>query len=332
MARASLALLTSFGALLVACGGSSGNPGAGDASHPSIDGSPSGLDATTHIDGALPADGASPTGPDPAGDGSATVTSGDVSIPGTGSAVVPATVYQPAAGAAPRPLVVISPGFQMERAQYASYAHHLATWGFVVVLTDYADKSFFADHQAMADNVGKVIDWAIGQHSLDVDAAKIATAGHSLGGDISVLAAADDTRVKAVVGWDPVDATSPSVVPEHMTHMTAAIAVVGETTDGGAGFSACAPTAENYAAFYAASPSPAVQLTVANASHMNWVDDPTCALCTLCTAAANPVDPATVHAITRRLTVAWLRKHLLADATMDAWLAAAPAGTTLVTK
>ena len=329
MHRASLAALA---ALLAACGGASSHAGGDDAAHPLLDGNPSGTDATPHLDGSPTIDGATPTGLDPADDGSATVTSGDVSIPGTGTAVVPATVFQPAAGATPRPLVVISPGFQMPRAQYATYAHQLATWGFVVVLTDYADQGFFADHQAMADNVRKVIDWAIGQQALAVDAAKIATAGHSLGGDISVLAAADDPRIKAVVGWDPVDATSPSVVPEHMTHLTAAIAVVGETTDGSGGFMPCAPTGDNFAAFYAASPTPALQLTVANASHMNWVDDPTCAFCTLCAAAANPVDPAVVHAITRRLTVAWLRKHLLADATMDAWLAAAPAGTTLVTK
>ena len=233
-----------------------------------------------------------------------------------------ATVYAPTGGAATRPLVVVSPGFQMARTQYATYAHHLATWGFVVVLTDYADQSFSASHQVMATDVGKVIDWALAQHDLAIDATKIATAGHSLGGDISVLAASDDARVKAVVGWDPVDASTPSVVPEHMIGMTAAIAVVGETTDSSGGFMPCAPAGDNFEAFYAAAPSPALQITVAGGSHMDWVDDASCFACSLCTAGTAP--PATAHTVTRRLTVAWLRAHLLGDATMSAWLAAPP--------
>ena len=134
-----------------------------------------------------------------------------------------------------------------------------------------------------------------------------------------------------MLGWDPVDGTTPSVTPEHMANLHAALAVLGETTDGGSGTSACAPTAEDYAAFFAAAPAPALALTVANAYHMDWVDDPTCLVCSFCAAAASPADPATVHTITRRVNVAWLRLRLQGDASMSAWLTA-PAGTTLQTK
>lgn len=255
---------------------------------------------------------------DPANDGPATVTTTTVSIPATTGHTVPATIYtSPGASA----LVVISPGFQMARTQYATYAHHLATWGFVVVLTDYADQGFFADHQLMANDVTAVITYALAAQP-GIDAAKIALAGHSLGGDISVLAASGDPRVKAVVGWDPVDASSPSVVPEHMTGFTAALAVIGETTDASGGFMPCAPSADDYEQFYAAAPAPAFAMTIDGADHMDWVDDGTCSLCNVCTAGTAP--PERAHTATRRLNVAWLRSQLFGDTAMQPWLAAPP--------
>jgi len=259
---------------------------------------------------------------DPAADGTATVTTMTASIPGkTAGRTLPSTVFTPSTPG-PHALVVVSPGFQMKRTQYTSYAKHLATWGFVVVLTDYADTGFSADHAKLAADVPAVIDWALAQTSLAVDATKLAAAGHSLGGKVSVYAATLDPRIKAVVAWDPVDSTNPSVAPDKMTGMTAAIAVVGETTNGSGGFMPCAPTAENFQQFYAAAPSPALAMTIANADHMDWVDDPTCTFCTLCTAGTAPNDRA--RTASRRLDVAWLRRQLFADTSMDHWLDAPP--------
>jgi predicted dienelactone hydrolase len=296
-------------ATLAACG--SPNPGG----HPGTN-----LDAPPGAtsDAVATSDAPTATTTDPADDGPATVTSTIVQIPATTGHTVPATIYTSPGATA---LVVISPGFQMARTQYATYAHHLATWGFVVVLTDYADQGFFADHQLMANDVTEVITYALTAQP-GIDPAKIAVAGHSLGGDISVLAAAGDPRVKAVVGWDPVDASSPSVVPEHMTGFTAALAVIGETTDATGGFMPCAPSADNYEQFYAAAPSPAFAMTIDGADHMDWVDDGTCAFCTACTAGTAAPDRA--HTATRRLNVAWLRAQLLGDTAMQPWLASPP--------
>jgi len=217
--------------------------------------------------------------------------------------------------------VIASPGFQMSRTQYASYAKHLATWGYVVVLADYADAGFFADHEDMAVDVSKVIDWALAQSPLAADATKIAAVGHSLGGDISVFAASRDSRIKAVVAWDPVDSTSPSVVPELMTSMSTAIAVVGETSDATGGM-ACAPAGENFQQFYAAAPSPAVQVTVTGADHMDWVDDPSCVFCGFCVDGA--ASPELARTVTRRLDVAWLGLHLRGDTSMKSWIDSPP--------
>lgn len=290
---------------LLACGG----PG---QQHPAVDG-------PTSTDGPATPDEPPVAAGDPAGDGPSVVTETTASIPGSATGrTLPATIYVP--DGASHPLVVVSPGFQMARTQYASYAHHLATWGFVVVLTDYADTGFFMDHQTAADDITSVIDWAIANQP--VDATKIATAGHSLGGKLSVFAATQDARIAAVVAWDPVDSNNPSVVPQKMTGLTAAIAVIGETTDGAGGGMPCAPTADNYAQFFASAPSPALSITVAGADHMDWVDDPNCTFCSFCTAGT--IDAATVRIATRRLDVAWLRRRLQGDAAMDPWLLTPP--------
>jgi dienelactone hydrolase len=294
-------------AAIAACGTSSSHPAAGV-----VDAAP-GVDAANADASAI----------DPANPGPYATTHADVSIPGSAPGrTVPATVYEPTGAASPRPLVVISPGFQMARAQYTSYAEHLASWGFVAISCDYADQGFFAAHQALADDISSVIDWALANRA--IDPAQIATAGHSLGGDLSVLAAADDARIAAVVGWDPVDASNPSVVPEKMASLHARLAVVGETTDSSGGGMPCAPAGDNFQAFYAAAPSPAYQLTLAGADHMDWVDDPSCALCSLCTAGT--ADASLARTTTRRMTVAWLLH-------MDSWLAAPPeTGTSVASK
>ncbi|MEO8700372.1 MAG: CocE/NonD family hydrolase [Kofleriaceae bacterium] len=293
--------------LLVACGGTNAPLVDAPASSPP--------DGMTTVDATLPAD-------DPAGDGAFTVTESTASIPGaTAGRTLPATIYVPAA-AAPHPLVIVSPGFQMARAQYASYAHHLATWGFVVVLTDYADTGFFADHQKLANDVSAVIDFALARTDLGIAVDQIATAGHSLGGKISIFAATQEPRIRAVVAWDPVDSSNPSVAPQKMGSLTAAIAVLGETTDGAGGGMPCAPTADNFQQFYAAAPSPAIAVTVNAADHMDWVDDPSCALCSFCTAGT--ASPDLARTVSRRLDVAWLRLQLLADAAMEPWIANPP--------
>ncbi|MCX5744629.1 MAG: hypothetical protein NT062_19235 [Proteobacteria bacterium] len=169
-----------------------------------------------------------------------------------------------------------------------------------------------------------VITDLLARPALALDPDHVATVGHSLGGKISTLAASGDPRIDAVVGWDPVDSSSPSVAPQLMGALHAVVAVIGETTNatGGTGGMSCAPAAENYAQFYAAAKSPAVAITVAGADHMDWVDDPSCGFCTLCTAGT--AAPELVRAATRRLTVAWLRLQLLADASMMPWVMQPP--------
>jgi pimeloyl-ACP methyl ester carboxylesterase len=290
---------------LAACGGQTSNaPVDMQATLPDV-----GRDATA-------------TSVDPTEDGAFAVTEAEAAIPGAATGrTLEATVFRPT-GAGPFPLAIISPGFQMQRSQYASYGRHLATWGFVAILTDYAESGFNLNHTRLAEDVPAVIDWAVADVALAIDPTKIATAGHSLGGKISVYAATLDARIHAVVAWDPVDSGNPSVVPERIANTTAAIAVVGETTNATGGFMPCAPAAENFQTFYSAAQAPALELVVNGADHMDWVDDPSCTFCGFC--ASGTAVPELARRVTRRLDVAWLRRHLLDDAAMEPWLAQPP--------
>ncbi len=233
----------------------------------------------------------------------------------------------------PWPMVVASPGFMIERSQYRSMCEHLASWGYVAIVQTLPGNIFSpVNHRVLAERTLALIDWALGSDSglaARIDAAAIATAGHSLGGKVSILAAILDSRIGAVVGWDPVDAKpplnngSPSVSPELMEGLTVPLAVLGETLDGRGGFMPCAPLAENYQQYFqtaCAAPS-AVEVTIADADHMDWVDDrATCDACGLC--SMGTVDDAATRRITRRVTVAFLETHLRGNTAMQRFFGA----------
>lgn len=333
---------------VAACGGGGDDPAAIDAPPGDGDGGLA-TDAATTTDGAQPIDapGTTPDAPSSAR---------DPGTPGTYRSLVTATVSIPVAGGSiagtvcapsldgttpapgPFPLVVISPGFQLARSQYRIYCDHLATWGYVVVTRDYASSG---NHQAKAAEVGRVIDWALGAASglaARIDAGKIGVAGHSLGGKVSINAAILDSRIKAVVGWDPVDALPPfgndgslSVAPELMGGMTVPLALLGETTDssGGLGGMSCAPAADNYTKFYdsACNAPTALEVTIGQADHMDWIGDrASCGLA--CIACQNgQTSETTVHTLTFRVTTGWFERHLRGDASVDPYLTAPGIGT-----
>ena len=248
---------------LIACGNSETTSGADSGTNPGLaDASTSGseVDANPNATDAGPVADLGQSGPfevfiddgvqAPTGDTTATLT---VCSPSSDAGAT--------AAAGPFPLVITSPGFQLPRAQYASMCSHLASWGFVVLSRDYVSGGILSapNHQTLAEDVGLLIDWALSDASMlagRLESTKIAVAGHSLGGKVSILAAILDARIGAVVGWDPVDANpptgngSPSVTPELMAGLTIPIAVIGETLDATGTFQSCAPTADNYAQYF----------------------------------------------------------------------------------
>lgn len=219
----------------------------------------------------------------------------------------------------PFPLVIVSPGYQQDRSQYLSACKHLSTWGFLVVLQTYAGSALLPDHAAIAKDVSKIIDWAGGAKSGLAERwdGAVGTAGHSMGGKISLLTAALDPRIGAVAAWDPVDSNMPSVAPEKMAAIQAPLLLMGETLDNAA-LIGCAPADQNYHQYFEAAQPPALEVTVIGADHMDWVDDQNCIACLLCKKGS--ADHAEVKALTRRTTAAFLLTHLQVNPWMEPWL------------
>ncbi|KUH40540.1 MULTISPECIES: alpha/beta fold hydrolase [Streptomyces] len=156
-----------------------------------------------------------------------------VDIVGDGGTVLKANVVTPAGADATRrhPLVVLPTSWSMPQIEYLAQARKLADAGYVVV--SYNSRGFWqsggnievAGPPDIAD-ASKVIDWALAHTPADPE--RIGMAGVSYGAGISLLAAANDERVKAVVamsGWaDLID----SIYSGRTQHLQAA-AMLGGT-------------------------------------------------------------------------------------------------------
>lgn len=293
-----------------------------------------GLDAPgSDAPGLDAADASEATGP--AGPGAFAVSTRDATVMRMGR-TTPVVAHVPA-GDAMHPLVVFAPGFQLQSAFYAPLCERLASHGFVVVRADPEASLLSANHVSMRDDLIAVIDWALADSELSprIDAEQIGVFGHSLGGKLSTMVAIAEARVTALLGIDPVDggggfggmpAATPDIVPSESMGLRIPVGFLGETTNGAGGFMPCAPSDQNFQRFYesATMSAWAAEWDFAGADHMDFVPDTsscgfTCSACT-----AGTADVATVLAGTYTLTVAFFRRHLQADAAMDATLLATP--------
>jgi predicted dienelactone hydrolase len=228
-------------------------------------------------------------------------------------------------------VVIIAHGFQLPAKQYYGYAERLATHGLIACTADFP-ADFQANHVANAQDLSGALDWVLVQSTAGgsalqgkVDINQIGVMGHSLGGKVSVLAAKADTRFKAVLGLDPVDAATgcdATKCPDASNALPLPIptAFLGETLDSTGTFQACAPAADNYQTFFAKAAAPSIEVTLNGANHMSFIDDvATCGLpCTFCKPATLPGTDAL--AIARSYAVAFFARHLRAETGYDAWL------------
>jgi predicted dienelactone hydrolase len=240
------------------------------------------------------------------------------------------TIYEPDS-AGPTPVVVLSHGFQLGPADYTSYAEHLASWGFTVVLPSFPGSLISPrTHAELKTDLQSVLDWS----DVTLNASAIGLAGHSMGGKISLLVASDDPRPAAVFGIDPVDAAPPfsfnaadypSVTPELMPDITVPLVLLGETVNsgGGGGFGqACAPADDNFHQYFTNATSPALEIEVTGANHMSFLDNPNCGLpCLACTAGTD--DPAQTLSLTRGYMTAFFLVELADDASFQTFLTGA---------
>jgi len=121
----------------------------------------------------------------------------------------------------PAPIIIYAHGFNgfKDWGNFDLIAQQFAAAGFVFIKFNFSHNGTtpeqpeaFANLEAYAannyskelDDLGTVIDWAVSDqnpYAAHMEQAKLGLIGHSLGGGIVLLKAAEDTRVKAIATW-----------------------------------------------------------------------------------------------------------------------------------
>jgi hypothetical protein len=239
---------------------------------------------------------------------------------------------QLAPGEAPAPLVLFSPGFLLRGDQYRSYGQRLASHGIIAAMLTYQVSLFSADHRLLLNDLLFALDRLLapdGPLAGRADPGRVGTAGHSLGGKLSLFAASADGRIRAVGALDPVDggppgggdpARFPSVAPELMDRVHAPLLLIGAELGGVAQFGQpCAPVEENYQRFFEAALPPVIEVTQLDTGHMQYLDNPDCGLaCAVCARGGAPSDQ--VRDAARAYLTAFFLGHLAGMAEALTWL------------
>ncbi|HEY6879748.1 MAG TPA: hypothetical protein VI299_17090 [Polyangiales bacterium] len=109
------------------------------------------------------------------------------------------------------PLLVAGPGFGAGYRDYADIFRHFASYGIAVLGIQTRSSPTVPQHDKEALETSQAISWMLERSAFaaQLDAEKIATAGHSKGGKVAFFTAAIDPRVDIVFGWDPSNAGGP---------------------------------------------------------------------------------------------------------------------------
>jgi dienelactone hydrolase len=262
-------------------------------------------------------------------DGSDTVTAftATVTTPPPSNHTFTEHIYLPGSSGS-HPVVILSPGLQQTAAAYRPYGNRLASWGIATLIRD--DPGAFTNTtDVTADLSYVVVTWLAAQNADGssmlfgkLDLSRIGLAGHSRGGQASLIAAENGCKGKVVAwfGLDPVDSTTLSAGTQARTNL----GTIGVPTTflGASVASSCSPVADDYAVLYAAAPSPSVQLVGVGAGHTQFEDPAACTACNLCSPAGSADGPVVLAYSVRYLT-AFFARELKADATVGATFAGA---------
>ncbi len=113
---------------------------------------------------------------------------------------LPGLVLTPRSGLG-LPAVAFGHGWLQPPDRYLGLFRHLASWG-VVVAAPATQRGPLASHRLFAADLRTALDVCagvrLGDGDISVDSSRLGLAGHSTGAGSAVLAAADDSRVRAV--------------------------------------------------------------------------------------------------------------------------------------
>ena len=204
-------------------------------------------------------------------------------------------------GGGPFPFILFSPGFLLSGSAYRSTGEILASRGIAVALLTYNVNLFTADHRVLAQDLRFVLHQLPAEaeaRGVALDPHRVGLVGHSLGGKLSFLAAAEETSVRAVAGLDPVDGGAPGTddpirfprAADRMEGIAAPKLFIGAERGGETRFGMpCAPREANYERLFERAAAPAWEVTQLGAGHMDYLDNPDCGFaCAVCVPGSDP--------------------------------------------
>jgi len=227
---------------------------------------------------------------------------------------LPTVVLYPTDGVGPHPLVGVIHGASRTGARHRVLAETLASRGFVVLLPDIPCGFTGCDHDANADQLIGLLEWAEARSDDGaspiaglVDADRAALIGHSWGALASHMAAARLPSLDAVVLLDPND--------DGTVGLDATSAVMAPTAQLLAQVPGSCNSQWREDEVGAALPAPNLELTVTDSAHCD-PEEPGDFLCPVACAAGD----ASTSVYFRRYTVAWVACLLQGDAAVAPWL------------
>lgn len=227
---------------------------------------------------------------------------GDVVGEGIALTHFPVVLYHRRSVSARSPAVVFLPGRFAPEEQYESYGRALAARGFVVVIRG-RYSWFYPDADLVKDAV-ELGDWLRARS--DVDPARMAIVGHSMGGRSAIRAASQDPRFAAVVAIEPGTIARLPHGATVVSQLAAPLLLVG-ADEAYKGWEFCGRRGTNYASYFESARDGTVEVEIHGADHVQVMDSPDAFGYGVCRVGS--ADSMQVRTLARGVTVQFLAKR-----------------------
>jgi len=181
------------------------------------------------------------------------------------------------------PIVTFAPGFSTAPTAYASTMRHLATHGYIAIVTSSQSATFDPNRLQYVADVRGTIDYLIAENARAaspffgrVDTTKVGASGHSLGGGISIVAAAEDPRILASATFaaaslrdaGPLGPAPPPYADVKVADLNIPVSLINGSLDG------LIPVATNGQVIYDAASGPRLLPSLIGGYHGGFWDPP----------------------------------------------------------
>ncbi len=214
------------------------------------------------------------------------------------------TPFDPSQG--PYPAVSFGHGFFQHPDRYQPTLEHLASNGYIVVAPE-SELGLFPSHAQFAQDLSDALTWLENENASaaspfyqSVATDRFGLSGHSMGGGASILAAAADNRVKAVINMAAAE-TNPSAKAA-MANVQAPISLLSGSED------AIVPYETNGQEMYNNGSAPRLLPLFLGGYHCGFQDNPFPLFCD-----SGSMDPQTQIELTRQHLVAFFGLYLKQD-------------------